>query len=41
MLLKGWTGNMKGKSGDNYEEVVIKLMWNSTAKLLKEKLSQK
>jgi hypothetical protein len=40
MLLKGWTGNMKRKNGDNYEEAVIKLMWNFTAKLLKEKLSK-
>jgi hypothetical protein len=40
MLLKGWTGNMKRKNGDNYEEAVIKLMWKSTAKLLKEKLSK-
>jgi hypothetical protein len=39
MLLKGWTGN-KRKNGDNYEEPVIKLMWNFTAKLLKEKLSK-
>jgi hypothetical protein len=37
MLLKGWAGNMKCKNG---EEAVIKLMWNSTAKLLQEKLSK-
>jgi hypothetical protein len=36
MLLKEWTENMKRKNGDNYEEAVIKLMWNSTAKLLKK-----
>jgi hypothetical protein len=40
MLLKGWAGNMKRKNGEDYEEAVIKLMWNSTAKLLQEKLSK-
>jgi hypothetical protein len=40
MLLKEWTENMKCKNGDNYEEAVIKLMRNSTAKLLKERLSK-
>jgi hypothetical protein len=38
MLLKGWAGNMKRKNGEDYEEGVIKLMRNSTAKLLQEKL---
>ena len=36
-IMEDWGYNMKKQNGENYKEIVIKSMWNITAKMLQQK----